>query len=241
MNGKGVPVTVLWTCLKGEKALAELRERARARTQLRRLQWRVVWLLLLFPFLLALQRCWAGLVVSAPRAGRVFFPGEGINLGLRLDSATPNGVANYMVMDYWGNLVATGQMTLRQDQATTLSLGKLAQGWYRLEITLPDGWKHLDALCVLPPMTDCGRHHRLFGVCTTLDSQDRMDFLSYAGIRTIRRDWGWLTIEPSEGQWSPQCNTQRSSDGQRCRRMHSPVGCKVVRHKVVKKVRYAPG
>lgn len=187
--------------------MAQALTKAGATTRRHRMLVRAGFLLLVLPLLLAAQQSWAGLIVSAPRAGRVFFPGEQVKLGLRLDSATPDGVASYAVADYWGKLIAAGQMPLRQDQATTLTLGRLPQGWYRMDITLPDGWKHVDALCVIPPMTDGGRHYRLFGVCTTLDSQDRMDFLSYAGIRTIRRDWGWPTIEPTEGQWSPQYTT----------------------------------
>ncbi|MCX7598670.1 MAG: hypothetical protein N2512_07345, partial [Armatimonadetes bacterium] len=181
--------------------------RARASARHRRWTVRMAFVVLLLPLLMALQRSWAGLIVSTPRVGRVFFPGESVNVALRLDSATPNGTASYKVTDYLGKVVATGQLPLRQDQAATLRLGKLSNGWYRMDITLPDGWQHVDAVCVLPPMTDSGRHYRLFGVCATLDSQDRMDFLSYAGIRTIRRDWGWPTIEPTEGQWSPQYTT----------------------------------
>lgn len=208
MHGHACSVQQLRGHLRGAQALTQLRAKTRVASRHRRWVVRMVLVILLIPLLLAARRSWAGLIVSTPRVGRVFFSGESISVALRLDSATANGSASYKVTDYWGKLVATGQIALRQDRFATLKLGNLANGWYRMDITLPDGWEHVDALCVLPPMTDGGRHYRLFGVCTTLDSQDRMDFLSYAGIRTIRRDWGWPTIEPSEGQWSPQDTTK---------------------------------
>ncbi len=139
--------------------------------------------------------------ISAPRPGRVFFAGEPVAVGLKLSSGT--GTVGYSLKDFEGNQLQGGDVPLDATSVVVVSFGNLGVGWYRLDITLPGGAAQPDALAVLPPMEDRGRHYRMFGVCAELNYQDQMDFLSLAGIRSNRRDWGWPTIEPTQGTWAP--------------------------------------
>jgi hypothetical protein len=142
------------------------------------------------------------LAVSAPRPGRVFFAGEPVVLSLKAAQAT--GPVQYTVTDYWGKKIAAGAVRLAAGRAQELRLAPLTYGWYRLDFAFPDGTHSQDCFCVLRPMRDEGRHFRRFGVCALLNSQALADFLSFAGLRALRRDWGWPTIQPAPGQWNPQ-------------------------------------
>jgi hypothetical protein len=145
--------------------------------------------------------------VSVPRPGRVFFVGEPVTVGLKMSTGT--GAVGYALQDFEGRQMQAGTAALDATSTVAVDFGVLGAGWYRLDLTLPGGTAQTDALAVLPPMADGGRHYRMFGVCATLDSQDQMDFLSLAGMRANRLDWGWPTIEPTAGGWAPG-DTQRA-------------------------------
>ena len=139
--------------------------------------------------------------LNAPRPGRVFFAGEPVAVGLKLSSGT--GTVGCALKDFEGNQLQGANVALDATTVVAVSFGNLGVGWYGLDLTLPGGTVQTDAIAVLPPMEDRGRHYRMFGVCAELNNQDQMDFLSLAGIRSNRRDWGWPTIEPTQGAWSP--------------------------------------
>ncbi len=191
---------------------------------------------LLPPFFLALPpllvlmvcRASADLHVTAPRAGRVFFETETVGLGLALDEG--RAAIPYVVLDYHGKTVARGSRIVTASRTCELRLGRLARGWYELQLTLPDGSVKKDAFAVLPPMEGQGRRYLLFGVCATLDNQTRADYLSLAGLRVVRRDWGWPTIEPWDDCWAAGYTNDIMTRAQRAGLQFMPIVGYAPRH-----------
>lgn len=161
----------------------------------------VLCIVIIAALLIVAARATADILVSAPRPGRVFFDGEPVRLGLLSRDRTLS--VRCLVFDYRGRVVARLTSTVPAGKYAQLRIGRLPRGWYELRLRRRGGGEQKDAFCVLPPMEDRGRHYRLFGACATLDRQDLADYLSLAGLRCVRRDWGWPTIEPWNDRWSP--------------------------------------
>ncbi|MBC7288304.1 MAG: hypothetical protein H5T86_09725 [Armatimonadetes bacterium] len=127
--------------------------------------------------------------------------GEPVRLALH----SPNRITvTCRVFDYWNSLRREVSVVVPAQKPKELYLGRIPTGWYRLRIYSGGAVVRDDAFCVIRPCTEEGIHSRLFGVCAILENQDLADFLSFAGIRYVRRDWGWPTIEPDDDCWSPQ-------------------------------------
>ncbi len=164
--------------------------------------WRApaIWLLCMAAAVICSSVVSAGVVISAERVGRVFYPGESVRLFITADCARQD--ATFQVHDYFGKHWYSGSAVIGENSSTQIEIPRrFPFGWYQLRL-LVDGETVDDAFCVIPR---CYTHSLgddgLFSLQTYTIDERQYAAAAQLGIKCFRADVPWPNVERVQGEY----------------------------------------
>ena len=139
-------------------------------------------------------------VIAAKRPARTFYPGEPIQLTVRVDG--PRDVAVYTVTDHRGRKRAGGRVRAGSGQPALLEIEReLPTGIYFLRLEFRSGPVVEDAFCILPRADRNVGDGRLFGVGWRPRNDAQWAALAQMGARHVRAEITWPDTEHTRGEY----------------------------------------
>jgi hypothetical protein len=158
-------------------------------------------------FLRALSGCaWGaeGLVVEQARLGNVFSPDELVQIPVR----GAGDRVEWRVEDFFGATVAEGTAALSGGGRAVIEPEIGRNGYFEVRLEAVDGGASIataeTAFAVVPPPRDATPEQTPFGVMTHFAQgwdRDIIPLIARAGIRHIRDEQYWDTVEPEPGRF----------------------------------------
>ncbi len=138
--------------------------------------------------------------ITSKRPARTFFPGEPIQLTVRLDG--PRDVAVFTITDYRGRKRAGGYLRAGRGHPALLKINrKFLTGIYFLRLAFRSGLVVTDAFCVLPRPDENVGDRRLFGVHWRPRNDAQWQALAQMGARHLRAEVTWPDTELVPGEY----------------------------------------
>lgn len=135
--------------------------------------------------------------LTAPRVGRVFFPGESVRLTITCGSSSQS--ARYVLYDVEGREVASGGLRVGDGTPQSVTLRPLGIGIYYLTVTFADHSEFKDSLCVVPRPDDGPGDPGLWGFQFGAMYEQYYAFMAALGVRHVRFDLSWPDHERTPG------------------------------------------